>query len=231
MVVEDIKTGVRTITQFALNNAINNKGILKTIKTELFDTSFKNTDMNNVTDNNVVDVNYDNYKIMDSNIAVGNIMFDKIVSTLADGTKVYAFNKNLQVMFSEQFDCDGDSYIGKMFYVDHTVDQVCISGFEFNVIEKYDETARVKLFINNELKYDTLLSDIVFADDDTVERERVFIDLMSYYGTRTKWQIFITDNTNEESYGKLIVKFESHPENGMLKKYLEGYSENSEELT
>ena len=61
MVVEDIKTGVRTITQLALNNATNNKGIIRTIKTELFDPNFKSTDMSNVTDNNIVNVNYDNY--------------------------------------------------------------------------------------------------------------------------------------------------------------------------
>ena len=220
MVVEDIKTGVRTITQLALNNAINNKGIFRTVKTELFDPNFKSTDMSNVTDNNVVNVNYDNYQITDSNTAVGNILFDKIISVLSDGTKVYSFNKNLQVTFNEQFDCDGDSYIGKLFYVDHTVDQACISGFEFKVIEKYDETARIKLFINDELKYDTLLSDIVFTDENT-ERGRVFIDLFSYYGTRTRWQIFITDNINQESYGKLIIRFESHPENAMLRKDLE----------
>ena len=223
MVTEDIKSGVRTITQLSINNNIGNKGIFRTIKTELFNPNAVNS-VTDVVDTDVVSKVYDNFQQNNSSSVFGNIAFDKIISTLADGTKVFSFNENLQLNFTEAFDCDGDSYIGKVFYIDHNVECCRITFFAFTTIEGYDETARVKIFVEDNLIFDHLITEIT---NPKTKQYRLleFIDLMPYYKTRSKWQIFITDNKNTESYGKLIMNFESTPPNAITKEELLGKPE------
>lgn len=213
IVDEDIGSGVRLITRYCLNTT----GVTRTTKTEKFDPNL--TDSITGEDDDIKNVSYDNFQEVSGIENLGNIVYDKVTTTLADGTKLFTFNDRLALTFKETFDCDFNSYVDNIFYIDHNVYNCRLTRFLFKEINPYDENSHILIFINDELVFDHLISDIsVNLNKDISSPVFEFpIELSKYYQSRTKWQIFITGNDSPNSYGKLYVEFESIPANAPSK--------------
>lgn len=204
IVNEDLLTGIRTITNFSLTCS----GIIMTTKTELFNPDAKTSINDNIVDD-VENVIHDKIETAFITSDSGNQeIYDKAITILKDGSKVYSFNPNIQLEFSESFLCNSETIEDKLFYINHNVRDVTLAYIDFTVIEKYDETAKIKIFMNDEEIASILISDIL--KDPPYELQYDFLEL---YKQRTKWEIFISDNKLTDSMGKIILKFRSYPEN------------------
>lgn len=213
IVDEDIGSGVRLITRYSLNTT----GVERTVRTEKFDPNLVNSSSDE--DDDVKDIVYDNFQNVTGIENYGNIVYDKVVTTLADGTKLYSFNEKLGLTFKETFDCDDNSYIDNVFYIDHNVSNCRMTRFLFREISPYDEGSRIEIYINDNLEFDQAISDLTYPADKKYNYPffEFPIEFERFYGTRTKWQIFIVGNKSTSAYGKLYVEFESLPPNAIMK--------------
>ena len=204
IVNEDMMTGIRTITNFSLTCS----GIIRKTKTEMFNPNAKDSVVDSITDD-VENVIYDTIEtgaIVDT--TQNPDIYDKSITILKDGTKVYTFNTNIQIEFSETFLCNSETIVDKLFYINHNVRDVTLAYVDFISIEKYDDSARLKIFVNDEVIMDESLNDIM-SDAPYILQ----YDFLELYKQRSKWEIFITDNTLTDSIGKVKLTFISYPEN------------------
>ena len=216
IITEDLISNIRTITQIRLTQ----EGIVKTIITEVITPEEEDVD----------DVEYENYDETNSTTAGGGIfVYDKAIRVSADGHKIYSFNDSVITDFQFIFDCNDKGYTDNFFYIIHNVEDVMAHSMSFLEIDKYTENSEIVIICDNEL-----VARIPIADMITDEYTSLIINFGGYTKSkdyRSKWEIFISGNTNPYARGKFIMKCTSNPPDGIDIKDLTGggYDDESED--
>lgn len=200
IIEDDLISGLRSRTQIRLTG----HGIEKTLITEIIEPEKEDVD----------DVEYENFDEEKSSLNGGGIfVYDKAIRVSADGHKIYSFNDTVITNFSFTFDCNDKGYVDNHFFMQHNVRDVTLSSMSFLEIDKYSEGSELVIICDNEL-----VARIAIADMTTEEYQSLFINFGGYAKTkdyRSKWEIYISGNTNSYARGKFIMNCVSQPEDGI----------------
>lgn len=201
IITEDELNHIRTITRIELTS----QGIKKTVFTEVIEPEVEDVD----------DVEYDNFNENMSTLAGGGIfVYDKAIRVSADGHRIYSFNDSVIMRFNMVFDCNDRAISDDYFYIIHNIPDVTVLDITFLEIDKYSPDSKVVIICNNEHVCTIDIADLV----DVENHDAMTINLggfASASNSRTKWEIYISGNTNPYARGKLIWNCVSTPENGI----------------
>lgn len=198
IITEDQLSGIRTITRIELTA----QGIKRTMITEVMEPVPED------------DVEYTNYDEEKSTLSGGGIfVYDTAVRTSSDGHRIYSFNDSVNMEFNMVFDCNDRAINDEYFYITHNVRDVIVQGLSFLEIDKYDDESKIVILCDNELVISLNISDISGENQSSI-----YINLGGYAksaNSRTKWEVYISGNTNPYARGKLVWNCMSTPPNGI----------------
>lgn len=200
IISEDQLNGIRTITRIELTA----QGVKKTMITEVIEPEAEDED-----------VIYDNFNEDLSTLAGGGIfVYDKTIRTSADGHPIYSFNDSVNMEFEMVFDCNDRGINNDYFYIVHNVTDVTVNSITFLEIDNYSPDSKVMIICNNEQVLTINISEL--TDPDSVGMYIMNLGgFATAFNSRTKWEIYISDNTNPYARGKLIWGCVSKPEHGI----------------